>query len=332
MGLLSSQVYADSTLVRANVSCTGLEKTNKKTEEFIEEVQKENELFVLKEAKEAEDGSLRVETKYYQDSRGKMPLNPVDLDARWRSKGEPAKLCYGQHIIVDRGGFILGERVTHSTEVDYQAVLPLLDELPISVATFTADGAYTAGILREKLNEQGITAYITMHWNQNSSATLHGDFQLTEGRLTCPNGRELRRSIKPVTQGETKSYLFFGRESECQSCSQSKQCLKGGRRRKFVYLSVYHPYFEKARAINQTLDYQLQMRCRKAVVEGVLACLKRLGFARARLRGLKKLSCEGFLVALAHNVLKAIIHMRGRLEDRQHNCKITQLGLLAAPA
>ena len=54
LGLLSSQVYADSTLVRANVSCTGLEKTNKKTEEFIEEVQKENELFVLKEAKEAE--------------------------------------------------------------------------------------------------------------------------------------------------------------------------------------------------------------------------------------------------------------------------------------
>jgi len=59
LGLLSSQVYATSTLVRANVSYAGLEKTNKKTEKFIEEVYKENELFVLKESKEGEDGSLR---------------------------------------------------------------------------------------------------------------------------------------------------------------------------------------------------------------------------------------------------------------------------------
>ena len=44
---------------------------------------------------EDEGGLLQEETKYYQDARGWIPLNPADLDARWAvelSELPPSKL------------------------------------------------------------------------------------------------------------------------------------------------------------------------------------------------------------------------------------------------
>jgi len=48
------------------------------------------------------------------------------------------------------------------------------------------------------------------------------------------------------------------------------------------------------------------MRKRKTIIEGVFASLDRLGWERCKLRSLWKVDCEGFLAALAHNILKAI--------------------------
>ncbi len=64
LGLLSPQVFADSALVRANVSSSGLEKSSKKVEEFIREAESENDLFLVREVKEVEGGCAEVETKY----------------------------------------------------------------------------------------------------------------------------------------------------------------------------------------------------------------------------------------------------------------------------
>ena len=57
--------------------------------------------------------------------------------------------------------------------------------------------------------------------------------------------------------------------------------------------------------LNSTLVYEEEIRKRKTIVEGVFACQDRLGWARCKLRGLRKVDCEGFLAALAHNILKA---------------------------
>jgi transposase len=81
--LLSPKMYADSTLVKANVRDNGLSPSEWTVEEFQEKAVKENGLFVVKEAKRDEGGLIQEETKYYQDARGWIPLNPADLDARW---------------------------------------------------------------------------------------------------------------------------------------------------------------------------------------------------------------------------------------------------------
>ena len=54
-------------------------------EEFREQATLENGLFLLRESGVDEDGSEWEETRYFQDSKGLLPLSLVDTDARWRA-------------------------------------------------------------------------------------------------------------------------------------------------------------------------------------------------------------------------------------------------------
>jgi len=66
--------------------------------------------------------------------------------------------------------------------------------------------------------------------------------------------------------------------------------------------------------LNNTVSYGEEIRKRKAIIEGVFACQDRLGWARCKLRGLWKVDCEGFLAALAHNILKAVRKLRAKVD------------------
>ena len=73
------------------------------------------------------------EVRYFQDPKGKLPLSAVDTDARWRNSGpDPAFLSYEENIVVDRGGFILARRATHSSQAEWKVMPELLEQLPIS--------------------------------------------------------------------------------------------------------------------------------------------------------------------------------------------------------
>ena len=101
LGLLSPEMYADSSLVKANVNSHQLSRSGLTAEKFREHAIEENGLFVLSESGIDENGVEREETSYFQDSQGLLPLSPVDTDARWHTSrpGKPprAKLpgqCY----------------------------------------------------------------------------------------------------------------------------------------------------------------------------------------------------------------------------------------------
>jgi len=65
--------------------------------------------------------------------------------------------------------------------------------------------------------------------------------------------------------------------------------------------------------LNNTVSYGEEIRKRKTIIEGVFAYQDRLGWARCKLRGLWKVDCEGFLAALAHNILKAVRKLRAKV-------------------
>ena len=83
LGLLSRQMYADSSLVRANVGGHNLSHSGMSVDEFRDKSVEENGLFALRERKVDGNGVESERVRYFQDSRGRSPLNEADTDARW---------------------------------------------------------------------------------------------------------------------------------------------------------------------------------------------------------------------------------------------------------
>ena len=103
-GLLTDCTYADSSLVPAAVSTAECVQTNLPPEEFARKAVRENGIFVTceKGSRRCPRGVARhrLVRRYFQDARGRLPLHPKDLDARWKTHGSRAILGYKQHVLV----------------------------------------------------------------------------------------------------------------------------------------------------------------------------------------------------------------------------------------
>ena len=312
LGLLSPKMYADSTLVKANVSGQSLSPSEMTVEEFQEKAIQENGLFVVKETDDKEDATTKEQVKYYQDRQGWLPLSPVDPDARWRthSSSKPAELCYLENAIVDGGGFILARSVAHASEGDWKVIPKLLEEVPLKPESLTADSSYSVGELRKHLQDQNITDYIPIHSKQKSGIAVRQGFEYHEGYLICPEGKKLKRS---TFYPQDNTFKYQASRKDCRACPRKETCLPPSEKGRCVKVSAYYYEFQRATELNKTLAYEEEIRKRKTIVEGVFACQDRLGWARCKLRGLWKVDCEGFLTALAHNILKAVRKLKARV-------------------
>ena len=303
MGLLSSEMYVDSSLVKANVNCYVLSRSGMTVEEFKEQAIEENGLFVLSSTSNDEDGVDREEIRYFQDAKGRLPLSPVDTDARWRTTrpGKPSGLNYQENVITDRGGFILARGVTHASIGEWKAVPQLLEQLPLQPVSLTGDTAYNAGELRQILEHRNITAYIPIHPLQESNMVSTQGFDYRGHHLVCPQDKILSWGRYHNRDG---AYQYMARQKDCQACPIKNDCLPPGQKRRYIGLTMYHPLHLRARERNRTATYHREHIYRRIVAEGTFASLNRLSWARSRLRGLWKVDCEGYMAALAHNVLK----------------------------
>ena len=255
MGLLSLEMYSDSSLVKANVSSFGLSHSGMTVAEFQELAVKENDLYVLAESTEDESGVEQIQARYYQDSKGQLPLSPVDTDAYWRTTrpSRPSGLNYQENVIVDRGGFILSRGVTHASRGEWKAEPDLIGRLPFQPVSLTADTAHNAGQLRQLLEDRGITAYIPIHPNQESNMVAQGGFVYRGDHLVCPQGKMLRRG---KFHNRDRRFQYVARQKDCQACPVRSQCLPANQKRRYVALSMYHPLFLAAKSRNQTAAFR----------------------------------------------------------------------------
>ncbi len=302
LGLLSPEMYADGSLVKANVSSHDLSRSGLTLAEFKEQAIEINGLFLLSQSTVDEDGMKNEEVRYFQDPKGKLPLSAVDTDARWRnSRPGPAFLSYEENIVVDRGGFILARRATHSSQAELKVMPELLEQLPISPVSLAADTDYSAGQFRQILEERRITAHIPIHPVQENALASKGDSTYHGDHLVCRQGKVSYRS---GWMKRDRAYQYVAHQRDCQRCPVKEQCLPGNQKRRYVALSMYHPWMLLAQQRNSTAAYRQEKNHRRTIVEGTFASLDRLGRAASRLRGLWKVDCEGYMAALAHNVLK----------------------------
>ena len=71
LGMLSREMYVDSTLVKANVSGYGLASSGMTVGEFKEQAIEENGLFKIMETTVDEDGAPRETARYFQGPKGR---------------------------------------------------------------------------------------------------------------------------------------------------------------------------------------------------------------------------------------------------------------------
>jgi hypothetical protein len=319
LGLVSDQVYSDSTLLKAHVDETRLSPTSLTTEEFVKKSIRENDIYLestktkaggLVQSSPQEDKISAVGTKRYQDPKGKLPLSPIDPDARWQAKNkrEKAHLCYKDNLLVDDEGFVLAEMITFSTRSDPQVAEKLIRTLSSCPTSLAADKGYTAGEFRAFLEGKGIKAFIPLKQEPKTTRIPASQFKLQGEVLICPQGKTLK-FVKKWKRNQCVQLHYRSHPQDCFDCPLKKECIKAKSGYRTVTISLYKKQIEKAKLINQTPAFKQAMRRRKTVIEGVIAHLKNLDL-KIRLWGLKKVNIQGILSALAHNVLKAVKKMK----------------------
>lgn len=314
LGLLSPRMYVDSTAIEAKVRTASLERTALSPKEFSQQAVQQEGVFILREKKPAvlEEGrpaSLRC--LRYQDDQGRLPLSPVDPEARWRrpSKERRAVLGYKENVIVDKSGFILARGVTPGTASDPEGAEALVNRLPLGPESMAGDAGYRAGGFRCFLRRRHITPYIPLNPNQEAEANValtHG-FVYHGDHVVCPQGKTLKRA---GFQDGDASLQYLALQADCQACPSKGKCLSDKEKRKHVRVSRYEYEFRRARRLNSTVRYQREMRRRTTAMEGVFASLDRLAWDEARFWGTEKLDCQGSIAAIAHNILKALRKVR----------------------
>ena len=137
-----------------------------------------------------------------------------------------------------------------------------------------------------------------------------GDFADHGDHLICPQGKILRRKSM---HRRSSSYQYMARQRDCQACPIKDTCLPRGHKQRNLSLTMYHPLYQRARERNRTEGYRRERRRRQTIAEGTFASLDRLNWARSRLQGLWNVDCEGYMAALAHNVLKLVRKLSHRV-------------------
>ncbi len=206
----------DSSMVKANVNSFGPSRSDLSVEEFKEQAIEENVLFVLASTTVDDEGVEHQEVSYFQDARVQLPPSPVDTDTRWRTtrSGKSSGLNYQENVLVDLAGFVLSRGVTHASKGEWKALPALSEKLPLRPVSLAADTAYSVGQLRELLEENGITAYIPIHPNQESSMVATRDFICRGDHLICPQGKVIRLS---ALQRRDRAYQYVAYQKDCQS-------------------------------------------------------------------------------------------------------------------
>ena len=102
----------------------------------------------------------------------------------------------------------------------------MLKQLPVTPETFAADTPYTAGRLRKRLNDMGMTANIPFHPNQARDMIAKGAFKYRRDHLVCPEGKILRKSAflkKDLTHPRFQMPQFVARQQDCLPAHQKRR-------------------------------------------------------------------------------------------------------------
>jgi transposase len=238
-------------------------------------------------------------------------VSPSDPAAQWTGAMRgPAFFAYADNYLIDvRFGVIMdveASRAIRQAEVGAaKTMIERTEErFDIKPKRLAADTAYGSGPnLNWLVKHKDIAPHIPVidKSKRNDGTFSREDFTFDKERnvYTCPAGKSLTTTGKPVNGGET--ILYRASALDCGSCPLKSQCCPKTPGRK-IPRSIYEEARDVARALAKTAAFAKSC-CDRKRVEMLFAHLKRiLRLGRLRLRGPRGAQDEFTLAAIAQNL------------------------------
>jgi transposase len=317
-GLLNGrEVLMDSSLIDANASIDSLFRPGKQAQEIAAAVMSRLDDAAEQQPKsENDDGPSPPEA----DREGRAPKEPkyrstTDPDATGaKRRGElRTRPRYQTHRAVDVAHGVITATMTgpgHENEADrLEDLIGLHTKLTgLRVETLTADSKYGTADNLEYCEVNGITAYINPLRN-TQIRPQEGRFteccfcyDTSNDTYTCPAGQTLRRL---QYRAERDSYRYAAPAKACRTCPVRSFCTDGKRGRT-LDRPARMPILERATVRIKSPMGQAHRKRRTWMMEGSFAQSVRLGYKRARWRGLLKMTIQDYLVSAVQNLLLLI--------------------------
>ena len=299
--IIGDHLNVDATLVRADASIESMQPVKK----FAKDVFEKNP---LEEKKPDKRRGHKLSNKTHRST--------TDPDATLMKKTTRggAYLSYQCHLSVDsENRFITGVKAsTGAAGVgDYflEMVREQEDKYGFEVIDVAADKEYSATENYAVLDELGIKAYIPV--------AMKGRLKRKEGYgpekfkydrkrhvVICPAGKVLHPQRKQVNE---YSLNFTSRSCDCKVCPLERKCGTDRLHHKRVMVNVLEHLKEKAKRRCRTKYGRRRSVDRRTTVETIFGEGKtQLGLARARFRGLRKVSVQFLMTATALNIKRMV--------------------------
>jgi len=285
--------------------------------EYLEKAIEENETtapIAVKEANEILESDLFIEQK------GIRSL--VDTDARVGRKTKHQNFYgYKAEMMQTNEGLITSIKVENGAYVDgenFNELKKMTEKSGIKISEVYGDKAYFRADIIKTLMDENIDHYIPVSASSYKIDEESFSYNKDSDQWFCKNGNEtIKRTSKTIEKRGRKykeSFYTFDREM-CRSCPHRAKCMgKSKSIAKKLHVSDNAPLFYELSKRAQTDEF-LEKYKKRAKIEPKNAEMKRFhGLARARGYGLKSVSFQAKLTAIAVN-LKRISKLISSLND-----------------
>lgn len=232
-------------------------------------------------------------------------VSVTDKEVRWGAKSDKKTWPgYKLHIMMTENRFITSAIVTPGNVTDDKEAVPLYEQQEKKPKTVTGDGLYGTGKNRKRFKEKGCQFIGPLRGQENKTKLFGKSKFIWDGtKVTCPGGK----TTSTFTDNKrTRSYGYRFKGSDCSGCPLKSQCTTGPYRT--ISISYYQSLFDEAAEFNKTESYKDHMKKRTHIEPKYSEMKHPHGLARARYRGLERVTIQALLTAIVVN-LKNLIRL-----------------------
>lgn len=311
------QVFVDSSLIDANASIDSLFDKQKATAELQRRLDEpdgpkahdsgepsQSESKPADEAKSEPAG----EQDQGKTARYRSSTDPDATGAKHR--GDKMRPRYATHRMIDASSTVItATAIGPGHQNEAELLVPLIEQherrTEAKVETLTADGKY--GVLGNLVacDERGIITYVVPF--RDNHTTRGGMFAECDFRYDpesdtyrCPAEQQLKRA---AYRPDRDAYKYTAPRQACRVCPLRPHCTTAKGAPRTILRHVKQELIDRSRKQARSDKGRAALKSRMAWMEGSFASSTRLGYKKARWRGLDRMRIQDLLIATMQNCL-----------------------------